>query len=340
MNRIETVQPGRGPRARLAILYGSVLLLLAALLSFSEPPVQSLIGTALYDFRYLFIFSFAGLTVLELTALLGRGVIRRRSLYYLIAAVAVAGMAYGQQLLEPTHGSSEPDWGLATRNFIGALAVLTLSAGLDRSLRREHGWLRGSPRKIITGASIAVLLFILRPLIPVGLAYAGRDGAFPVLVDLTASWQRPFLELQDSELYTGVPPAEWVEAPQDEVAMLMFRPGAGGSVVVNEPYRDWRDYGEFRLPVFVDGPRPVTLDLRFEDKRTPDHEQDRYRGQFILEPGAHVVTVPFTEYHQGPAERPLRIARMRRIVISASGPPELFRIFVGRMRLAGTQPED
>ena len=65
MNRIETVHPGRGPRARLAILYGSVLLLLAALLSFSEPPVQSLIGTELYHFRHLFIFSFAGLTVLE-----------------------------------------------------------------------------------------------------------------------------------------------------------------------------------------------------------------------------------------------------------------------------------
>ncbi len=339
MNRLETVQPGRGPRARLAILYGSGLLLVAALLSFSEPPVQSLIGTELYRFRYLVIFSLAGLTILEFTALVGRTVIRRRSLYYLIAAVAVAGLAYGQQLLELTHGGGEPNWRLATRNWLGALAVLTLSAGLDRSLRREHGWLRGSPRKIIAGLSILVLVFILRPLIPIGLAYAGRDGAFPVLVDLTASWQRPFLELRDSELYTGVAPDEWENAPKKEVAMVMFRPGAGGSVIVNEPFRDWRDYGEVRFPVYVDGPRPITLDLRFEDKRTPDHEQDRYAGQFILEPGAHVIVVPFVEYHQGPAERHLRIARMRRIVISASGPPELFRIFVGRMRLAGSQPD-
>ena len=79
----------RGPGARLAVLYLAAILLTTAFIVFNKTPRHHQLLTGLNDLRHVLLLGFGGLMFLELTALLGRRWIRKRSLYYAVATMIV-----------------------------------------------------------------------------------------------------------------------------------------------------------------------------------------------------------------------------------------------------------
>jgi len=91
----------KGPAARLVVLYVAAFLLASIVLIADDPPSSNLFLFELYRLRHVLFFGIGGLIVLELTALIGRRWIRKRSLYYAVAGVAVIILSLALQLFFP-----------------------------------------------------------------------------------------------------------------------------------------------------------------------------------------------------------------------------------------------
>jgi hypothetical protein len=323
----------RGPGARLVVLYLAAILLVIWAIAVDERPTYSQFFRELYDLRHVVLLGFAGLLVLELTALLGRRWIRKRSLYYAVAAVFVVAIGLLIDNPLPASGGPQDEAEDALRNIIGGIAFLTLSGALDRPLRREHDWLRGRTRQILGWMSVLVLIVVFRSLIDVGLAYAGRNGRFPVLVDLTESWQQRFVVLENSLMFVGKPPGAWTSRAHRDTAMISFEGERDASITINEVYPDWAGFNTLRLQVYSDLKDPVILGLHIDDKRSDPPPGDRYDTQIVVQPGLNEYEIPYADIRAGPTSRELRLNRMRRIGLVAPARPDSFRLFFSGFRL-------
>jgi hypothetical protein len=323
----------RGPGARLVVLYLAAILLVLWAIAVDERPPYNQFFRELYELRYVVLLGFSGLLVLELTALVGRQWIRKRSLYYAVAGLFVVAMGFLIDNPLPASGGPQDDAGDALRNIIGGIAFLTLSGALDRPLRREHDWLCGRPRQILGWMSVLVLVVVLRSLIDVGLAYAGRNGRFPVLVDLTESWQQRFVLLDNALLFVGKPPPGWTSRSHRDTAMISFEGEQDASIIINEVYPNWDGFNTLRFLVYSDLRDPVILALHLDDKRSDPPPGDRYDTQLVVQPGLNEYEIPYRDIRAAPASRELRLNRMRRIGIVAPARPESFRLFFSDFRL-------
>lgn len=323
----------RGPGARLVVLYLASILLVFWAIAVDERPTYNQFFRTLYELRHVVLLGFSGLLVLELTALLGRQWIRKRSLYYAVAGVfvVVIGVLIDNPQPFATGDGSEPSD--AVRNIVGGIACLTLSGALDRPLRREHDWLRGRPRQLLGWMSVLVLIVVLRSLIDVGLAYAGRNGRFPVLIDLTETWQQRFVDLDNALLFVGQPPPGWTSRSDRETVMISFEGGQDASVTVNEVYPDWGGFNTLRFQIFSDLGDPVILAMHVDDKRSDPPPGDRFDTQLVVQPGLNDYEIPYRDIAAGPASRELRLNRMRRIGVMAPARPGTFRLFFSGVRL-------
>lgn len=318
----------KGPSARLLVLYLAAMLLLAAFVTFDSRPEHNQFLGELYEFRHVLLLGFGGLMFLELTALLGRRWIRKRSLYYAAAATIVLLAAIR---IEFSHLPWETERLL--RNFCGGLAFLLMSAAFDRPLRREHDRLRGRARKLLAGAAAVILLSILHPLAPVALAYAGRSGSFPVVIEFTETWQRTFTTSHDAMLFTGPAPWEWESRREKLTAMISFDPVTGAGVFASEVYPDWSGFNWIRFQVFSEGPASRQLVLEIDDQKKSAEPERRYRRLLQVEPGLNDFEIPLAEVRAGPAAGEMRMRRIRHIRISSPGAEARFRLFFSDFRL-------
>ena len=323
----------RGPGARLVVLYLAAILLVVWAIAVDERPTYNQFFRELYDLRHMVLLGFSGLLVLELTALLGRRWIRKRSLYYAVAGLFVVVIGVLIDNPHPVAGGVEDAAGDALRNIIGGIACLTLSGALDPPLRREHDWLRGRPRQLLGWMSVLVLVVVLRSLIDVGLAYAGRNARFPVLIDLTESWQQRFVVLENALLFVGQPPPGWTSRKDRETAMISFEGEQDAAVTVNEVSPDWGGFNTLRFQIYSDLKDPVILSMHIDDKRSDPPPGDRYDTQLVVQPGLNDYEIPYRDIQAGPANRELRLNRMRRIGLFAPARPETFRLFFSGFRL-------
>jgi hypothetical protein len=321
----------KGPAARLVVLYAAAFVLVSIVLIADAPPKTNYFLGELYQLRHVLFFGIAGLIVLELTALLGRRWIRKRSLYYLVAGFAVAGASLGLEILYPEAGTFSVDRLL--RNFCGGIAFLTLSAALDHPLRREHDWLRGRPRRLLGWCSLITLVLVMQSLIPIAISYAGRSGAYPRVVDMTDAWQQRFIQPRDALLFVGMPPKGWESRNDRITAMILFGEAAGAGVMIQEPYSDWRGYNTLQIQIYslLEAPRMVTL--RIEDKRVEKPRGDRTDLPLQVEPGYNLYEIPMEAIGAGPDGRKLRLNKIRRVGIFSPGSDEPFMLFFSDFRL-------
>ena len=321
----------KGPAARLVVLYVAAFLLASIVLIADDPPSSNLFLFELYRLRHVLFFGIGGLIVLELTALIGRRWIRKRSLYYAVAGVAVIIMSLALQLFFPDNSPAAEDRLL--RNILGGLAFLTLSAALDRPLRREHDRLRGRPRRIIGWSSLLVLVIIMQSLFPVALSYAGRNGAYPRVVDMTDAWQQRFIEVRDSLLFVGMPPTQWKSRNERITAMVLFDTVPGAGVMVHEPYTDRRGYNALQIEVYSELDLPREIILRVDDKRREKAEGDRTDLTMVVKPGYNLYQIPMEAIRNGPEGRQLRLRKIRRVGVFSPGSDERFMMFFSDFRL-------
>ncbi|MGD8977300.1 MAG: hypothetical protein PVG91_06815 [Gammaproteobacteria bacterium] len=318
----------KGPSARLLVLYLAAILLLAAFVTFDSRPEHNQFLGELYEFRHVLLLGFGGLMFLELTALLGRRWIRKRSLYY---AAAGAIVLLASIRIEFSHLPWETE--RLVRNFCGGVAFLLMSAAFDRPLRREHDRLRGRARKLLAGISALILLSILHPLAPVALAYAGRSGSFPVVVEFTENWQHTFATSRDAMLFTGPAPWEWESRRDKLTAMISFDPVAGAGVTASEVYPDWSGFNWIRFQVWSEDRQPRQLVLEIDDQKKSVEPDKRYRRMLQVRQGLNDFEIPLTEVRTGPEAGEMKMRKIRHIEISSPGATERFRLFFSDFRL-------
>ena len=319
----------KGPGARLVVLYGAAVLFLLAAFGLEKP--RSLLELTLRDLRDVFYLGFAALVILELTALVGRRWIRKRSLYYAVALVAVLAMVFGYELAVPGDPELPERW---LRNFVGAFGFLALSAALDRGLKREHSWLRGWPRRSIGLVGVLCMLAALHPLVPVSASYAGRAGAFPVVVDLASAWQEPFIDVEGAELFVGKGPEEWSRRAGRRVALLLFDGTAGGGVSVREPFKDWSGMSVMLINLYSTAPRPVRLVLRLQDTSRPLPPEERIDHVLRVMPGANDFFIPLEALATAPSGRAIDMTRIRQMGFYLGESSDPLRIYFHRVRIS------
>ena len=319
----------RGPGARLMVLYGAIVLFLLALFGLAKP--RGLLEETLRDLRHIFFFGFAALIILEMTALIGRRWIRKRSLYYAVAVISVLGMVFGYELFTGT----DPDFpARGVYSFLGAFGFLALSAALDRGLKREHTWLRGWPRRSIGILGALLVAGALHPLGPVLASYAGRAGAFPVVVDLASTWQEPFIEMQDAELFVGQGPDEWPRRAGRRVALLLPDGTPGSGVMVHEPFKDWSGFSVLMINMYSTASRPVSVNLRLEDSSRLLPPEERVDYLLRVTPGANDFYIPLDTLLTVPSGRAFRRDAVRRLGLFLAEPADPFRLYIHRIRIA------
>lgn len=328
-DRVPVSGSRKGPGARLIVLYGAMVLFLLAVFGLEKP--RGLLELTLHELREIFWFGFAGLVILELTAMIGRRWIRKRSLYYAVAIVAVVALVFGYALVT---GSDPDDPGRAFRNFAGAFGFLALSASLDHGLKREHAWLRGWPRRTLSVFALLLIVGVLQPLGPVLASYAGRAGAFPVVVDLASTWQEPFIEVEGAELFVGRGPDEWTRRAGRRVAMLLFDGTPGGGVTVSEPFKDWSGFSDITINVYSTATRPVRMILRLEDRTREQPPDQRVDYALRVVPGANDFYIPLEALAQTPSGRAMNMSSIRRLGLHLGEPTDPLRIYLHRIRIS------
>ncbi|MGD9388001.1 MAG: hypothetical protein PVI87_07215 [Gammaproteobacteria bacterium] len=319
----------RGPGARLMVLYGAVVLSLLTVFGLTKP--RGLLEETLQDLRQIFFFGFAGLIILELTALIGRRWIRKRSLYYAVAVLAVLASLVGYELLL---GGDPEATVTPAQTFIGAFGFLLLSAALDRGLKREHAWLRGWPRRSVGILGALLVSAVLYPLGPVLASYAGRAGAFPVVVDLASTWQEPFVELEDAELFVGKGPDEWPRRAGKRVALLLLDGAPGAGVMIQEPFKDWTGFSILQINLYSTATRPITVNLRLEDSSRNLSFDERITYPLRVMPGVNDFYVPLDALRMSPSGREVDLSTVRRMGLFLAEPSGPLRLYVHRIRVA------
>jgi hypothetical protein len=262
-----------------------------------------------------------------MTALIGRRWIRKRSLYYAVAIVAVIAMVLAYELAV----DSDPE--RAITSLVGAFGFLALSASLDRGLKREHVWLRGRPRRVIGITAVLLIVAVLHELIPVVASYAGRTGAFPVVVDLASSWQEPFIEVEGAELFVGKGPDVWSRRAGRQVAVLMFDGSAGGGVTVQEPFKDWSGFAIMALHLYSTAPSPVRIVLRLDDRSREPPASERAEYVLRVVPGENDFFIPLEALAQTLSGRAMNMSRIRRFGLYLAEPAMPMRIYLHRIRV-------
>ena len=328
-DRVPVSGSRRGPGARLVVLYGAMVLFLLAVFGLEKP--RGLLELTLHDLREVFFFGFAGLVILEMTALIGRRWIRKRSLYYAVAIVAVVALVFAYEMLVP----ADPEMpSRVIYSLVGAAGFLALSIALDRGLKREHSWLRGWPRRSIGIVGLLTIMAVLNALGPVLASYAGRAGAFPVVVDLASSWQEPFIEVQGAELFVGKGPGEWSRRAGRRVALLLFDGSPGGGVTVHEPFKDWSGFSVIMINIYSTAPRPVRMILRLEDRSLEQPAEDRIDYALRVVPGANDFYIPLEALSTTPSGRTINMSTIRRLGLYLGESADPLRIYFHRIRLS------
>lgn len=328
-DRVPVSGTRKGPGARLIVLYGAMVLFLLAVFGLEKP--RGLLEETLRDLREVFYFGFAALVILELTAMIGRRWIRKRSLYYAVAFLAILALLFGYEVLVESDPEQPWRW---LRSLLGAIGFLGLSAALDRGLKREHVWLRGWPRRSLAIVAALLIVGVLQALVPVLASYAGRAGAFPVVVDLASDWQEPFIDVSGAELFVGKGPEEWSRRAGRSVAVLLFDGAPGGGLVVREPFKDWSGFSVMAMHMYSTASQPVTMILRLEDRTREQPAAERIDYALRVVPGANDFFIPLDALSRTPSGRMIKWSSIRRLGLYLGEPTDPMRIYLHRIRVA------
>lgn len=309
---------------------GIVALMLFLVLG--RPPSDAHGWRMLFDIGHVPLFGVSALLMLRIIRVMrgSREPERADFLLALLAMVVLGLVAEALQLLQPGRDANIAD---AMQNLTGALCFIAIAAALRPELWQGMG--RDGPiaaRLVLTGALLALALAVM-PLASMAWNYAQRARAFPVVADLGADWQRPFLNVGRVELAQVPAPPDWEEMAGAEVAQLTFLDVPWPGFTVREPFPNWSRHGALRFQVWSELREPVEVVLRVDDGHRQRAHSDRFNGSFIVMPGMNDFTVQLDTIAEGPRERRLDLADISQFVLLSRRPSEPFELYFSRFWL-------
>lgn len=97
--------------------------------------------------------------------------------------------------------------------------------------------------------------------------------------------------------------------------------------------QDWRPFTTLAFDLFNPTARPVAVSVRIDDRRDYPEYDDRYNQQFVLQPGANGLAIPFDALVTSGAQRPLELKRIRRLMIFMPSPQTKQVLYLDNVRL-------
>ena len=184
-------------------------------------------------------------------------------------------------------------------NMLGAVAALALWSARAGLCRRWAG----------SVVAVLALTVSMLPLLGALGVVAHQRAIAPSLVDFASPWWRVFTRTNSVMALTD-PPLTWADAsaPVLKVALADTRwPGFR----LHEPLPDWSGYERLQLHVYVADESTLRLSVSI---RLRDAPSDHVYRNFDLAPGAHQLSVPFSELFDP------RKARVKELVIYSRRP--------------------
>ncbi len=278
--------------------------LLCAVVVLAEPPEHTLFWGAVFDAGHPLIFGgFALLVLILLSQWRGRSA----GLYLLAFAVSL-GLGIATEVLQ-ARWSTDANFGDILRDAIGITAFLLCHAAFDRKGRRT-GLL------LLSGA---ILFLAYVPVFATFQAYVRRNAAFPVILDLGATWQQQFLKTRNCDILPH--------------GFLVFRPGEYPGIIIEEPFPDWRGWKQLTFRVTSSLPRPVSLVVRIDDIHHNNDYWDRFNRAFTIEPGDNTISISVADIRDAPKTRKFDLAHIRRIFLFVPAPKESLTLELGKLEL-------
>jgi len=218
------------------------------------------------------------------------------------------------------------------RDLAGILTGLGLYASTDPELQKHplmpEKWLRA----IIVTLSFGVFSASMLPLALLSTAYAQRQAAFPLVVDLTASWMRPFLQLKNAVIHE--PDSGEISIDEkNRLTRIDLKKGSYPGLSVIEPFPDWSAYKTLTIIAYSKLVQPIDLTLRIHDEHHNYAYTDRFNIQITLTEGTNYFQIPLEDIKRAPVNRQMNMARIKNITFFSANPAEGMYFYVGQMRL-------
>ena len=295
---------------------------------------STLLGRTVQDFGHLPLFgAVATLLLLVLSKLSapGSSVVRQ----YLTAFAIAATLGVVTELAQMV-GPRDADLQDLLRNFSGAFSALLLVASVDRRLR--DSWIRRPLWR--WGArlfALVVVAVMLLPLARVVDGYLARRDRMPLLYSFSQPKEMPFVRSRFGWVKFVESPECWGRVAPEHAAEIRFGTKIGAAIVFNEPYPDWSEFTMLALELCVPGGQPLTLGLRIDDQHRSVRYTDRYNRHLTLQPGVNKIRISLDEIARGPAERPLDLERLERLVLFPVDPAGGYGFFLAPIELQATE---
>lgn len=302
------------------------IIALMLFLALVRPPGDGYGWRLLFEIGHLPLFGVAALMMLRIVRVL-RGAAHPARADFLIALLATVVLGLAAEALQVFQAGRHANIGDAAQNITGAFCFLAIAAALRPALWHTLGPDGPVAARLVLAGATLLLVLGLMPLASAAWSYAKRAGAFPVVAELTADWQRPFLSVGRSELARVPAPPGWDAMAGERVARLTFLDAPWPGVTVREPFPDWSAYEVLRFQVWSELAAPVELVLRVDDGHRRRTHRDRYNGSFIVTPGLNDFAVPLSTIEQGPQERRLDLGEVSQFIIFSRRPSEPFDLY-------------
>lgn len=310
------------------------VVVLMAFLMAARPPSDSFGWRMAFEIGHVPLFGVTALLMLRIVRLLrnGAGLERADLFIALLATTILSLLMEAAQLFQPGRHANIGD---AVNNLTGAVCFIAIAAASQPALWQGLG--RDGPvaARLVLIAGVLALGLAVMPLAGVAWSYSMRAAAFPVLVDLTERWQRPFLSVGRSELARVPAPSGWRERSGSLVARLTFLDAPWPGITVREPYPDWSRYEALRFQVWSELEGPVEVVVRVDDTHRQRTHRDRFNGSFIVTPGLNDFTIPLATIARGPRDRELDVSDISQFILFSRRPDEPFELYFSRFWLEG-----
>lgn len=240
-------------------------------------------------------------------------------------AVTLGAMS---EIAQSFTATRHPEWIDLINDVCGAVLGLSVFALFD-----SRKTILKSTRRTLRLIIVVAAVVIFTPLLHVGFLYWQQWRQLPDLVTWESATGHHSVAATSAEL-SVVQLLRWGDG--DELAMQVtpLRDGRWASLLIEEPWADWSHYSQLAVEVVNPNDRPIELLLRINDRAHSDEFDDRYNTSFTLPPSKRTtILVPLSEVKLAPANRPMEMRNISRVVLFQDAEQGAFVMYVVSVRL-------